>query len=156
MPNRSFSLLSPRLERYFDDYSSYHRTPGNKLTHYFGIFFIVTSLLGLLGNIPIPLFTFDYFYLRLDCGTLLLALALLQYIYLDWKIALPFGLVLTGLYFLGRSLPLNLNLSLFVLGWILQGIGHAIFEKNSPAFFKNFTHLFIGPLWIFARLVNYK
>lgn len=156
--NKHVSLLSPQLSKYFQDYSSYHRTPGNKLTHYFGITFIGVSLLGLLGNLPIHLPSFTEYspYIRLDGGTLLLGLGVLWYLWMDWKIAIPFAFVLTGVYFLGRALPTPVNWTLFIVGWILQGVGHYVFEKKSPAFFKNLTHVLIGPLWIFARCVGYK
>jgi uncharacterized membrane protein YGL010W len=42
-------------------------------------------------------------------------------------------------------------LALFVVGWILQFIGHAI-EGNQPAFFRNPIYLLIGPLWLLRRL----
>jgi uncharacterized membrane protein YGL010W len=38
----------------------------------------------------------------------------------------------------------------FVVGWILQFVGHAI-EGNQPAFFKNPVYLLIGPLWLLRR-----
>ena len=38
----------------------------------------------------------------------------------------------------------------FVLGWILQFVGHAI-EGNQPAFFKNPVYLLVGPLWLLRR-----
>jgi uncharacterized membrane protein YGL010W len=44
---------------------------------------------------------------------------------------------------------------LFVVGWIFQFIGHIKYEKKSPAFTKNFEHLFIGPLWAFSHWVGY-
>ncbi len=49
------------------------------------------------------------------------------------------------------SLPLfffqwKLALTLFIVGWILQFIGHA-FEGKAPAFFKNPIYLLIGPIW---------
>ena len=153
----SKTLLSPQLARYFKDYSSYHKTPGNKLTHYFGITFIVVSLLGLLGNWVVGadgLTGIQYF--RLDGGTILMAVALIWYVRLDWKIAFPFALVMSGMYFLGRSLPTNVNWIVFITGWVLQGIGHWVYEKNSPAFFKCLSHILVGPLWIFARIVGYK
>jgi uncharacterized membrane protein YGL010W len=40
---------------------------------------------------------------------------------------------------------------LFVGGWILQGVGHYVYERNSPAFFRNFVHLAVGQLWILAK-----
>ena len=41
-------------------------------------------------------------------------------------------------------------LALFVVGWVLQFVGHAI-EGNSPAFFRNPVYLLIGPLWLVRR-----
>lgn len=41
-------------------------------------------------------------------------------------------------------------LGLFVVGWILQFIGHAI-EGNQPAFFKNPIYLLVGPWWLARR-----
>jgi uncharacterized membrane protein YGL010W len=40
--------------------------------------------------------------------------------------------------------------SLFVVGWILQFLGHMI-EGNQPAFFKNPVYLLVGPLWLLRR-----
>ena len=41
-------------------------------------------------------------------------------------------------------------LVLFVAGWILQFVGHAI-EGNRPAFFQNPVYFFIGPWWLIRR-----
>ncbi|MCA1574389.1 MAG: DUF962 domain-containing protein [Acidobacteria bacterium] len=40
--------------------------------------------------------------------------------------------------------------TLFVVGWILQFLGHGI-EGNQPAFFKNPVYLLVGPLWLLRR-----
>lgn len=144
-----------RLNQYFKDYASYHKTPGNKATHYFGITFIVVSLLGLLSQWIILSDGSMTTYLRLDGGSLLFLLGMIWYLFLDWKIAIPFGFVMVGFYFLGRALPVQINWALFIIGWVFQGVGHIVYEKNSPAFFKNLTHIMIGPLWIFARLIRY-
>ena len=45
-------------------------------------------------------------------------------------------------------------LGLFVVGWIFQFIGHYVYEKRSPAFFRNLAHLLVGPLWIVAKAVG--
>lgn len=42
-------------------------------------------------------------------------------------------------------------LTLFIVGWILQFVGHAI-EGNQPAFFRNPVYLLVGPLWLVRRL----
>jgi uncharacterized membrane protein YGL010W len=41
-------------------------------------------------------------------------------------------------------------LALFVAGWVLQFVGHAI-EGNQPAFFRNPVYLLVGPLWLARR-----
>jgi uncharacterized membrane protein YGL010W len=116
---------------------------------------IAISLFGLLAMIPLGGGGAASSILRLDLGVLLWLVALLYYLTLDWKLAVPFGLLAAGLYFLGRATPLAWLWAIFVLGWIFQGIGHYRYEKKSPAFFKNLEHLLIGPLWIFARMIGY-
>jgi len=44
-------------------------------------------------------------------------------------------------------------LLLFVVGWTLQFVGHAI-EGNQPAFFKNPVYFFVGPLWLLRRAAS--
>jgi uncharacterized membrane protein YGL010W len=41
-------------------------------------------------------------------------------------------------------------LLMFVIGWALQFIGHAI-EGNQPAFFRNPMYLLVGPWWLVRR-----
>jgi uncharacterized membrane protein YGL010W len=44
-------------------------------------------------------------------------------------------------------------LVLFVTGWFLQFIGHAI-EGNRPAFFRNPGNFFIAPWWFLQRIAR--
>src|SRR5690349_23351157 len=50
-------------------------------------------------------------------------------------------------------LPFNpmLGSSMFVLGWILQFVGHA-FEGKAPSFFRDPRFLLIGPMWFLKKL----
>ena len=47
-------------------------------------------------------------------------------------------------------------LAAFVAGWIFQGIGHARYEKKSPAFFKNLLHLLVGPIFLWNELLHVR
>lgn len=115
---------------------------------------IATTLLGLLAGI---IFMGDSEQLlRLDAGILFLAFSVVWYLFLEWKLAVPFTLFIGGMYFLGRAMPLWMLWTLFAVGWILQGIGHYVYEKKSPAFLKNIEHVLIGPLWIFAKAIGYQ
>jgi uncharacterized membrane protein YGL010W len=137
------------------------------MTHYFGIPLIVIGLFGLLSQVSIRLGEFSFLTklpmhgmiqnrLQIDGGGVLLICGMIWYTRLDRKILIPFGLVLAGFYFFGRSLGFAINLVFFALGWALQGLGHAVYEKRSPAFLTNLTHLMIGPLWIFAKMIRYQ
>jgi len=149
--------MSKRLEIYFEDYASHHHVRGNKLLHFLGIPLIAVSLLGLLAQLPLlPAYIPAGEVIRLDGGTLLLILATLWYLLLDWRLAVPFALFGAGMYFSGRAIPNQGLWGLFVVGWICQGVGHAVYEKRSPAFFHNVRHLLIGPLWIFAQWVGHR
>ena len=146
-------MISPRLQGYFKDYQSYHQTQGNQWTHYFGIPMIALGLLGLLSGIEWGLSNPDTLF-RVDGGVVLLGLGALFYLWLDWRVGGPFILVLSGFYFLSRAFTAPYLWGIFILGWILQGIGHYYFEKRSPAFLKNLAHFLIGPLWIFSKILG--
>lgn len=45
----------------------------------------------------------------------------------------------------------QLGLLLFVLGWVLQFIGHA-YEKKAPEFFKDWRFLFVGVRWWWTQM----
>lgn len=142
-----------RLDAAFADYAAYHKTRGNQMTHYLGIPMIVLSTLGLLAQVPLaggPEALNGW--VRLDLGTVLWAVSSLWYLSLDLKLSIPYLIVAYGFYLAGRTFPMQVNWGLFILGWIVQFIGHSVYEKRSPAFFTNARHLLIGPFWIFAKL----
>ncbi len=48
-----------------------------------------------------------------------------------------------GLFF---QIALYLAIALFVIGWLLQFVGH-IFEGKQPEFFRDWRFLFVGSRW---------
>jgi uncharacterized membrane protein YGL010W len=139
--------MTQALRSHFDDYAAFHRTAGNRACHAFGIPIIVLGSLALLARVP--LFALGGFEVTL--AEVVVALFVAYYLTLDAALA---GLMLAAYAVLdaaGRLLPPLPALGLFVFGWILQGVGHWVYEKNSPAFFRNFVHLAIGQLWILAK-----
>ena len=133
----------------FADYASYHRTPGNKWFHRFGIPMIMLTMIGMLARVTI----FDGGSWRLDAAMLLILGASVYYLAIEWRLAIAMIAVSIAFYFAGAALPMSLNVALFILGWIFQFVGHSVYEKKKPAFMKNFVHLLIGPLWILNDLV---
>ena len=65
---------------------------------------------------------------------------------LTHSIGIPMIVVSLPLFFLNWRWALLL----FIVGWILQFVGHAI-EGNQPAFFRNPVYLLVGPLWVLRR-----
>jgi uncharacterized membrane protein YGL010W len=149
-----------RLERYFNDYAQYHRTSGNRLTHLMGIPLIMISVLSWLSRVwiirpeiwatqgsPLSL-------VRWDLGVATVIVVTIYYLLLNWRLALTFGLVIYGFYWLGRPLSHPMVWIFFIVGWVLQFYGHIHYEKRSPAFLTSVEHLLIGPFWIFAKSVQ--
>lgn len=128
----------------FSDYAAFHRTPGNKLFHRLGIPIIMLSLLGMLERVAV----FQSASLNIDLAMILIAASGIYYLALEWRLGSAMIAVSVAMYFAGAAMPMWLLISLFVAGWIFQGIGHAVYEKRQPAFAQNLLHLLIGPLWI--------
>ena len=138
------------LEAMFADYASYHQTRGNKWCHRIGIPLIMFGLFGMLERVT--LFAAEGF--RLDAALALIALATVYYFTLDWRFGtLMLGISL-GMWAIGRGVPMAVHIGLFVGGWVLQFLGHGVWEKRQPAFMRNLVHLLIGPLWVLDDAVG--
>src|SRR5437763_6541857 len=133
----------------FADYASHHQTKGNKWFHRFGIPMIMLTLIGMLVRVRVA--TVGGF--RIDAGMVLIAIAVIYYLMLEWRLAIPMLMVSIAFYLLGARLPMSANAALFILGWIFQFIGHSVYEHRQPAFFRNVVHLLIGPLWILNDVI---
>ena len=65
-------------------------------------------------------------------------------------IVVSFPVMIIGIWFADMLL---IGLLLFVLGWVLQFIGHA-FEKTWPEFFKDWRFLFVGLRWWWQSFIR--
>lgn len=142
--------MEKTLRSHFADYAAFHRTAGNRVCHAFGIPLIVLASLSLLSRVPLA--TLGGFELTL--AELLIAGFVVYYLTLDAPLAGLMLVAYAALAALGRLIPPWPALGIFVFGWILQGAGHWVYEKNSPAFFRNLVHLAVGQLWILAKAVG--
>ena len=127
----------------FADYAAYHATPGNKWFHRIGIPLIMLSLFGMLARVPVPFLV-----------PALIVITGIYYIALDRLLGIAMIVVSFILYFIASAIPFWINAALFVLGWIFQFVGHAVYEKKQPAFMRNLVHLLVGPLWIMHGVVR--
>jgi uncharacterized membrane protein YGL010W len=139
--------MSPVLAAHFTDYAAFHGTPGNKACHYVGIPLIVVSLFALLS--AVPLFTVGGFTVTL--AEVVLLATTVYYVRLDPILAALMLAASAAAIVIGRFVPIGVAVALFLVGWIFQFIGHYVYEKRAPAFYRNLAHLLVGPLWILAK-----
>lgn len=138
---------------YLADYASYHQTRGNQITHCIGIPLLTATIAGLLAHVQFgPSFAGGL--MGLDLGLVAWLLASIWYLSMDLRIGAQATAIGVVLYIIGRAMPLPLLLVCFVVGWIIQYFGHIYYEKNRPAFYKNFEHLLIGPVWVIGKMLH--
>ena len=140
--------MRPALQAHFSDYASFHRTPGNQACHFVGIPLIVLSLFALLARVPL----FELGGFTVTAAELVLLASTAYYLTLDVALALIMLGTSIVLAAAGRLMPLSAAIALFVLGWVFQFVGHYVYEKKSPAFYRNLAHLLVGPLGILAQV----
>ncbi len=143
------------LTEHLANYASYHRDRRNIATHFIGIPLILFAVVVLLSRpqwmiasaLPLsPALFFailsGLFYLKLD-----IPLGLLMGIILGafLKFAAPIAAASTVIW-------LSWGLGLFVVGWIIQFLGH-YWEGKKPAFLDDLMGLIIGPLFVATELV---
>ena len=145
----------PPVDLLLSDYAYYHQTRGNIVCHFFGITMIVYALLAFLLLVPIG--DLRIFGVPITGAEILILVSFLYYLFLDVRLAVTMLIATCILDILARAIAFpGLALGLFVLGWIFQGIGHAVFEKKSPAFYRNLVHLMIGPLFLLNEVFHFR
>jgi uncharacterized membrane protein YGL010W len=142
------------VNQWLDEYGESHQNAANKTLHWICVPLIVVSLVGLLWSLPIPALFRDISPLA-NWGTLLLLAGLVYYFSMSRSLALGMALfvaaVAAAIVWL-EKLPWALwlvCLTLFVIAWIGQFIGHH-YEGKRPSFLKDLQFLMIGPLWLLS------
>lgn len=138
-----------QIEALINEYSESHQNRTNVLIHAIAVPSIYFVTLGLLWAIPTP----DFIAFFNVTWAHVLAIPVLWYYF---KLSGPIGAAMTLLTiacFLCINLLVSIGvsvwifcLSLFVVMWILQFIGHHI-EGKKPSFFKDLQFLLVGPAW---------
>jgi uncharacterized membrane protein YGL010W len=141
------------FEQQLAQYAAYHRDPRNIATHFLGVPMIMFAVVILLSRptlfavagLPVSpallvAVVTGLYYLRLHAGTgLLMALVLAAMLWAARQIAA-----------LDTAAWLGWGAGLFVVGWIIQAIGH-VFEGRKPAFLDDLMGLIVGPLFVLCE-----
>lgn len=133
-------------------YAAYHRDPRNILTHYFGVPMILFAIVALLSRPAMELGGFV-----VSPVWLVGAVVAGWYFKLDLKFGATMSVLLALAAFGGAALAaqstatwLSASLGLFIVGWVIQFVGH-YYEGKKPAFFDDLRGLLVGPLFVVAE-----
>jgi uncharacterized membrane protein YGL010W len=147
--------MNAMLRRQMVDYVEYHRDPRNGLMHVFGII-----LLFLGAVLPLSLWHFDAFGVRISLGAILAAPVLVYWIVLDP--ALGAGILAFAILLLAVAMMIADHLhgvalwalfaGLVILGFTAQTVGHQVFERRKPSLLDHPAHLWLGPMFVTAKL----
>jgi uncharacterized membrane protein YGL010W len=131
-------------------YASYHRDRRNIATHFFGIPMITIGVAVLLSRPGWGLLT---------PATIVALGASLYYLRLEARFGALMTVLMAGNLAIGLTVAqqstavwLATGLTLFIVGWVIQFIGHA-YEGKKPAFVDDLVGLLLGPLFITAEVV---
>ncbi len=139
-----------RVDALLADYGSYHRTRGNLVCHAFGITLIVYGIVAFARELPLGAAGWT-------AAEVLIGAAFLFYAALSLPLAVTMAVETIALDALARVVAdWRIGLAAFAVGWLFQGIGHARYEKNSPAFFKNLVHLMVGPIFLWNEVLGIR
>ncbi|MDT7835649.1 Mpo1 family 2-hydroxy fatty acid dioxygenase [Aquabacterium sp. OR-4] len=130
-------------------YALYHRDRRNILSHFIGIPLIVLAIGVLLARVPVG---------PTNLSWIVCALAALWYLGRGLPLLGAATVVVnTALIALAQPLAggstaswLGWGLGLFVVGWVIQFVGH-YWEGRKPAFVDDLVGLLVGPMFVVAE-----
>lgn len=145
-----------KIDLLFAEYAESHRNSTNKLIHWICVPLIFWTILGFISLIPSPHFCAPYF----GCISLvsLIAVILVTLFYLRLSLFIGFFMIFAMLLMEHLAYTINIYfgnkswmifLTVFVITWILQFVGHKI-EGKKPSFLKDLQFLLIGPIWLLS------
>lgn len=140
------------LTEHLSQYAAYHRDQRNIITHFIGVPLIVVAVAILLSR---PGFTLNQFWI--SPALIVAIVAALFYLRLDLRFGLTMSVLLALCLWLAMRCAqlstiawLAWGIGSFVVGWIIQFIGHH-YEGRKPAFVDDIMGLVIGPLFVVAE-----
>lgn len=137
-----------RVDALLADYGSHHRARGNLVCHAFGVTLIVFGIVSMFTTLPVGPVT---------VAEILIALVVAYYATLDTRLAAAMVVAFGAIDLVARAVAdWRVGLAAFILGWIFQAVGHTVYEKNRPAFFKNLLHLLVGPIFLVNELLHIR
>ena len=142
------------VQDWLDEYGESHQNPTNKLIHWICVPVIVFSVVGILWSLPVPA-AFVEISPAMNWAVLFAMASVVYYFILSASLAVGMVLILAAMLGLAHWINISalsllaVSVTIFVVAWIGQFIGHRI-EGKKPSFFKDLLFLMIGPVWLLA------
>jgi len=145
-------VFNPRVKAWLDEYAADHQDPTNRLIHKLCVPLIVFHVLAMLDWVHLAALPIEGWSLTLGHAA---AAAVLTFYF--WG-STKYGLLLTvwaaACLWVSHYTPWWLTTVLAVVLWVLQLIGHRVYEQNTPSLSRNLIQALIGPLFVFAVLLK--
>jgi len=149
-----------KIDLLFAEYSESHRNSTNKLIHWICVPLIFWTILGFISMIPSKSICFIY----IGCISYvsLIAMALVTIFYVRLSVLISIIMVIIMIIMESFAFGINIRfrenawivyLSVFIVTWILQFLGHKI-EGKKPSFLKDLQFLLIGPIWLLSFILK--
>ena len=143
-----------KIDQLFAEYAESHQNQTNKFIHWICVPLIIFTIEGFISLIPAPHFCAPYFGCISVASIVALFLVTIFYFTLSWRISLIMLLIMLFMEHFAYAINVHFKenswiiyLSIFVITWIFQFIGHKI-EGKKPSFLKDLQFLLIGPIWL--------
>src|SRR5262249_44338827 len=137
-------------------YADHHRDPRNVTAHHVGIpaIFLAVLLPLALWHVPVGAW-------QPSLAAVLLVPAAIGWIALDVGVGAAMLVMIVPLLvtaevvarFGGAIATWSLSAVLLAIGLALLAVGHAVFERRRPALAGNAFQMFIGPMFVFAKVL---
>jgi uncharacterized membrane protein YGL010W len=143
MSDSAAATAPRRVDQLLAHYGESHRDPRNGAIHCVAIPLIMASLVGLMYSLH-PWIAYVFlaasmvYYARLGSWVFFATMAAVSILAI---------LIVQAL----GSVLLPVSIAVFVLAWIAQFVGHKI-EGRKPSFFEDLQYLWVGPLFVLAKL----
>ncbi|WP_336689568.1 MULTISPECIES: Mpo1 family 2-hydroxy fatty acid dioxygenase [unclassified Chryseobacterium] len=149
-----------KIDLLFAEYAESHRNSTNKLIHWICVPLIFWTILGFISIIPSKSIGFRYIGEISYVSFAAIALVTIFYTRLSFLI----GLIMFFVMILMESFAYGINirfeekswmvyLTVFIVTWIFQFVGHKI-EGKKPSFLKDLQFLLVGPIWLLSFILK--
>jgi uncharacterized membrane protein YGL010W len=147
--------MNSYFRRQLAEYAGYHRDDVNRWMHIIG-----NPIIALAVFLPLSLVSVPIFGVHVTAAALLVTPALIVWMAFDFGLGL--AVVVSAIPLLLAAAVIAKNVSvvwlwvitilLVVIGWVMQVVGHQLFERRKPALLDNPIHMLMSPMYIFAKL----